>query len=480
MTKDLKYYLNSAIAICIMIFFRFIPAPEPITTLGMTVIGIFLGAIYAWCTVDLIWPSMIALIMYGFTGYTTPSAAWNTLISNPTVGICLWLMIVVGLLTTSNLTGWIAQWSVSRPWTKGRPWVLFHVVIIATMMCASIVGGIATIVLFMTLAVSICEEVGYKKGDSMAAFFLFAVGMYATIGNMYFPFHTAILANFGLMAAGSNGAYDGTFSYTSYMIFSFITITAAYIFSFLFFRYVLRPDVSLLKNYDPGKKVLPKMTKQQKLSIILVAILFIMLLGPSIFPQGSFLQTITNKLSTVGSSILIIAVACFIKVDGKPFTTLPKLINENVMWQVVFMFGTALLLAQCLNSPDSGVSLWLKDLIGPLFSHFGPIGFLVGFMFMAMFITNLINNAVVSAIMLPISYSFCIELGLNPVAFVACFVLFVDYAFLLPSSSPCGALMHSSDGWLPKKFLYIYGTCGLLIIFIVSLAIGWPIGCMVF
>lgn len=480
MSKSMKWYMHSAIAIAIMFFVRFIPAPDPITPLGMTVLGIFLGAIYAWCFVDLVWPSLIALILLGFTEWTTPTAAWNTLISNGTVGLCLWLMISVGILRTSGLINWLAQWSITRSWTKGKPWVLFHVVVLSGAACSAIVGGIATVVLFFALVSTICEEVGYKKGDSMAAFFFFAVGFYSTIGNMLMPFHTAIIANFGFMAAGSNGAFDGSFDYVSYVIFAFVTLAAVYITTFLFFRYVLNPDTSLLKNYDPEKNKLMKMTKEQKISLTLFAALFLLFMGPSIFPKGTIFFTFCSKLGTVGSAILIIAIACLIHIDGKPFTSFKTLVSDNVLWQVLLMFGTAVTISACLNNPAAGVGLYIKGLLTPLFTGLGVYGFLMLFFGIAILLTNLINNTVVSALMLPVAYGFCMELGINPVAFTACFIMFVDYAFLLPSSSPCGALMHSNSDWLPKKFLYTYGSIALIITFAISILVGWPVANMVF
>ena len=49
-----KWYIHTIISIAIMVFFRFIPAPEPMTQLGITVVGIFLGAIYGWCTTNML------------------------------------------------------------------------------------------------------------------------------------------------------------------------------------------------------------------------------------------------------------------------------------------------------------------------------------------------------------------------------------------------------------------------------------------
>ena len=103
MTKTASWYINCAISLSLMIFVRFIPAPEPMTQLGMTAIGIFIGAIYGWCTTNMIWPSIAAIAMLAFTTNTTMPAIWGNLMSNGTVGIAFWLMLAVGFLSNTGL-----------------------------------------------------------------------------------------------------------------------------------------------------------------------------------------------------------------------------------------------------------------------------------------------------------------------------------------------------------------------------------------
>ena len=40
------YYINSLVVLLLMFAFKYIPAPEPITQMGMACLGIFLGAVW--------------------------------------------------------------------------------------------------------------------------------------------------------------------------------------------------------------------------------------------------------------------------------------------------------------------------------------------------------------------------------------------------------------------------------------------------
>ncbi|MGL6175189.1 MAG: hypothetical protein ACRC1P_11340 [Cellulosilyticaceae bacterium] len=52
--SNFNYYLNCGIAFCILLVFWLVPPIEPITTIGMRIIGILISVIYLWSTVDTI------------------------------------------------------------------------------------------------------------------------------------------------------------------------------------------------------------------------------------------------------------------------------------------------------------------------------------------------------------------------------------------------------------------------------------------
>lgn len=55
--KDVKYYVNSAICLALMLGFGYLPPLAPITPLGMQILGIFLGMVYGWIFVGIPWPA---------------------------------------------------------------------------------------------------------------------------------------------------------------------------------------------------------------------------------------------------------------------------------------------------------------------------------------------------------------------------------------------------------------------------------------
>ncbi len=480
MSKDFKWYLNSAISLSLMLFVRFIPAPEPMTPLGMTVVGIFIGAIYGWCTTNMIGPSIMALILFGLTGYTTPTAAWGALMSNMTVGIAFWLMISVGLLKNIGLLEYIANWSVSRKFTQGKPWLLFVIIYLAAAVCASCLSEVSVTLAFWGLVWAMCDKVGYGKGTKTGAWATFSVALVVAFGGFLLPFKMAVISNFGFLAAGSGGLYDGSYEYGYWTIFTLTVCTVMFAVYLLISKYIIRVDLSKFASYTPDTKQMDKMTGNQKICLTLFVVLFVLLMAPSFMPKAWALTKLLKTVNTTGCAMLIVAITCMIHIDGKPLLKFEDLVSENVIWNVILMFGTALVLCACINNEASGVAAWLKIVLAPVFGGLSPFGFVVCYMLFGILITNFINNAVVGAILIPISYSFSVALGINPIAVCACMILFADFGIMLPSASPTGALLYNSQGWIPKNMLYKNCFLGIALFICAALFIGWPLANVLF
>ena len=71
-SQRMKYYIHSLICVVIMFGFQFIPPfTDSITQTGMDALGIFLGVLYGWTFVSMIWPSLLGMVACGFTGLMT-------------------------------------------------------------------------------------------------------------------------------------------------------------------------------------------------------------------------------------------------------------------------------------------------------------------------------------------------------------------------------------------------------------------------
>ena len=69
---SLSYYVHTAICLIIMFGFGQLPPVAPLTPLGMNLIGIFLGVLYGWVFIEIVWPSLAGLLALMLIGGMKP------------------------------------------------------------------------------------------------------------------------------------------------------------------------------------------------------------------------------------------------------------------------------------------------------------------------------------------------------------------------------------------------------------------------
>ena len=66
-------------------------------------------------------------------------------------------------------------------------------------------------------------------------------------------------------------------------------------------------------------------------------------------------------------------------------------------------------------------------------------------------------------------------LGINPLVLMSLVCVAVTNAFLFPSGSPAGALLHDNDGWIAKKNIYVWSLVYLAILLVAVTFVGYPL-----
>ena len=234
-----RYYINSAVVVALMALFRFIPPFGSMTAMGMTILGIFLGALWGWISCDMIWPSVLALVLLGFSGYTANvTEALTMTISNGTVQLILWLLVFSALLTTTGVSKYFVNRLVNSKFCKGHPWRLSLFICLSTWICAAFGAGFAAILICWQLVYTICAQVGYTKADRWPKMMVCAIIFFNALGALSLPFQAGVVANFGFLAKASEGAYSG-YNYVQYLMFSMLLCVCTMTIYFLFCRCLL-------------------------------------------------------------------------------------------------------------------------------------------------------------------------------------------------------------------------------------------------
>lgn len=469
--NNMSYYIKLVICLIIMFGFGYLPPFEPITPLGMHIVGIFFGLLFGWMTLGLVWPSIfgcIALVLVGeMTIAQVLAGGWGS----TTLQLIFFMALVAAIVEQAGVSQFIAMYFISRKWVIGRPWMFTFVFLGTVFFLSAITSTIPAIIICWSIWYSICKQVGLKPYEPFTSFMVIGVVMAATFGLAMFPFKTVGILVFGILKDISGGL---TVNYLTYVCFTIpMSLLCIFVFTILG-KIVFRIDVTKLKNLteESFKDVDLTLTKYQKIILIFLAALIVLLLIPSVLPQSFFLAAILKKLDAVGTAMILVAVMCALKVDGKPIMNFKEVCSKGMQWDVILLTSVVMPLSSVLTSDETGVTNFLLQVLSPLFDGRSALTFLMIAVFCAVLITNFATNNVVGAILLPVFYPFALKLGIAPLALTSLLTYTCHFALLTPAASPMAALLHGNTAWCRSTDIYKYG----FLIVVSSMLVSWIVG----
>ena len=193
--------IHSLVGVSIMILFRYLPLGLPeITPVGMEIIGVFIGTLYLWTTVDPVWSSILSIFMIGVSSYAPMNQVLSAAFGNPVVIQMLFLMIVMNSMVYNKLTAYIGRFFLTMKINSGRPWVFTAMLMVGAMLMAAFVGPFSPIFLFWPVLYDIFQEIGIKKGEKYPTIMLILVAIATLLGFPVPPYSGNSLALIGSYA----------------------------------------------------------------------------------------------------------------------------------------------------------------------------------------------------------------------------------------------------------------------------------------
>lgn len=470
-----KHIIHSIIGLMIMILFRSLPLDlYGVTPVGMELIGIFIGTLYMWTTADILWGSLLSAFMIAISSYAPMNAVLNAYLGNPVFAQLFFLMIIIGCLVENKITLYIGRFFLTRKMSNGRPWIFSIVILTGVLLMSAFIIAFAPIFLMWPVLYGIFDEVGFKKGDAYPKIMLTLVVVVAIIGFPIPPFMNnglALLSNYRNMASDPTLVNDAGYLATG-LILGFIMMLACIGFS----KFVLKPDISPLKNFNVemlDKNPLPPMSVSQKITGITFVVLIVSMLVPSIFPTlpgMAFLKENSTGLALGATAILV-----GIRIHDQPVLNITKVMG-SLNWNTLFLCATAILLGSVLTHESTGIVEFLNHTLTPLFGNMSPASFTILILLTAVVLTNLCNSLVIGMILQPVIHTYCSSTGTNASPIVSIMIIFVlGSAAITPAASPFAAILHGNKEWLSQKEVYKYTVSYVIIETIIVILIGIPL-----
>lgn len=447
--------------VIIVLFFMFgfgncVPPLASLDQLGMNVLGIFIGLLFAWMTIGYIWPSLLSLLALRVAGYDTMNSLLAGSFGNNVTIFVLFIFIYTIYLEKAGLCERIAHWFLGRKFVSGHPWLLVSVFLLAAYVMTIMTYLYPAYIICWTIIYSICQDVGYKQGDKFPALLCIGVGVAGLMGNVALPIKSVPILTLGLFESTVEGlGYTlSFFDYSVIMVPMTLTILALWV---LMMRFVFKADVSLLENVDDKRFEAyrnERVTKSEKIALFSVLCLIVIMCIPTVFPKSWYVTQLFKGFGMAGCVFVVLIALTLIPVDGKPIMDFGKIANGgHINWESVIMIACSLPLGTALGKDEIGITKIIVDFCTPLLEGIGPIVFCVLAFVLVSLITQVIHNLVCATIFTPILVNFAIACGVDPAMLTVFIVFAFGFSTTTPASSSAAAMIFLNE-WIPNGLCY--------------------------
>ena len=472
-TKNKSYYLNIAIWLLITFGVGFLPPFAQVTELGMKVLGIFLGVIYAWCFIALDWTSMVALVALAVVGYSAGDATFLAGWSFQTLPQMVLCFIFAEGIAQTRLTDYIANKMLSVKLFRGRPYALITGICVSMLIMNLLQCALAGLFILWSLAAVIAEKAGYEKNNAFTTVIVASTVAIFVWSAAIFPFAPMTILQIGFLKQAMPGIEVPFFNWIALWL-TFVVIYAT-IWP-LVLKYIFRLDFSAIANIDFSElitnKEAMKMTSNQKFGLgVLIGFMCVMMV-PKVMPATWAITKIASSMGLSGCLALACAVmVAFRNSNGEHYLTMQKA-AQGVQWNVVWLTVATQPLGSAINSADCGIMASIMTTITPWLTTITPTMFLVAVVIVLGITTQVVHNMVLMVVFIPILVPIYASMGGNPwIMFVGMYVA-LNAAFATPAASWNSAMMFGCGGIISKK-MYVHGTAhfifSLLLFFLVML-----------
>ncbi len=473
--KNISWYMHSVIVFLFVFGFGQLPALEPLTPVGMQLVGIFIGVIWGWSTVGMIWPSLLGLIALSFTELTSMTQLLAIGFGTDVFPFMILMFTVMKLIEGNGVASWIANKVLSVRFLKGKPWLFIFMILLCTYIVSGFAGGpFLAAMMFWSIFYGVFQATGYKPYDKFSTLMIIGTMFAACLALVIMPFKgnaIVLVQTFNTLT----GMEIDFLKYECLVIPTSILVILTYV---LICRFVFRVDVSALKNFDINNgtffdKNSLTLNKKQKISLVMLLAVLAIMMAPSILPSSWMITQILVGLGMTGRFAVIAIIVCIIRVDGEPLLDFGKIASNAVMWDAMFLAAFIIPMSSLLTADATGVKPFLVTVLSPILAGHSLLVFTALLLILAAVLTNIANNGVIAIILMSVVVSFTEQMGIDPTGVCILLMLCVQMALVTPAASPFAAILFGNKDWIKPKDIYFYGTISIFICTIVMIIVGY-------
>lgn len=489
---DKTYYLKAAIGLILMIGGQFIPAPAPITQSGMALLGIFFGLIFLYTTLDVVWPNIFAILIFSiylFNVYPNTTAGSGIedlgmrIFGGEIPVMLIGIFLICYALEESGVLYRVSMWFITRKVAQRGPWVFTFMLWLSVFVIGLVMDCSPLSIIVIGIAHSVFKIFGFKRGDAWPKAVITGIVWISCVTYACTPIGHNVPILFTGMLAGITGVQVSLLEYIAVGVPVAIFLFAGI---FLYFKFFVKPDVSLFKNADFSKvnDMAPgKMDIHEKCIAVISSAVLILMIAPGVFnvfaPDNAFSSTLLG-LSGQGTWTIFagIALMVLIRIDGKPLLDLSPGF-KSLPWGLIFMIGSIVTVSFGMNQSTTGISTWVSNVLSPVFAGFSPLAVTIMICVACVILTNILNNVAIGAVFIAIAAPLITVTGVNVGVISIAVMICSQLGFTTAAAFPTIGLA-SGDEYCDVSYVLRHGIGATVISLIVCIPLIYPLANLVF
>ena len=462
-------YLHYAVVLFFCFGFKYLPPIGALTPLGMSIMGTFIGCIYGWSLINMLWPSLVGLLALGLTlGMDTLTAQ---AFGNQTVLVLIFMSVVIAVTTETGAMDWMVGKLLGAKFTQGKPWLTIWFLLLV----AYIMGNFNSVIMALVMCAvlnSVFKQLNVQPYTKLPMLMFLGLAFCLMLGQVTFPF-----LGVGLVLVSAYSAmFQTALDFAQYIMFALpigLIMTVVYV---LIMRFVMRVDVTPFKNFDASmtkRDGNDKINRDQKWALFFFFAYCVLVLLSNLRMLGPVYQ-VCAKFGMYGLCTGTIIIMTFIKKeDGTPLMEFNKL-AKHMSWDIIVLTAYIMVLSNLMNSPDAGIAATFRMMLQPM-TQLSPYVFIIAILAFGCLVTNVANNLVLTILLMPMVVQFSAMVGMQPLGVICLLFFSCQMALGTPGGSPVTAIMFAQGDWVkPGPMMKTAFTIlPMLFIAMIVLGLGW-------
>ena len=449
---------------CFFLFgFSLLNLPLGLTPDAVTMVGIFLGAITLWLTVDVGWPSLLVLFSLTQLSGVTISTVMSNSLGNNTIAFLIFSCALTYALSTTGLLRRVALWFVNTPIAKKSPWAFAAMYFVSILVIGSFISPTVLFVLFFALAKEIYSINNLNKGNDYARMLMIGTAIMTSISCAMTP----IAHTFPLMAIGFYESATGeVINWIDYMMIGVPSglLAAAATFAVLWLGF--RKKIGSI--YIEASENTAKISRNEIVALVVFLIIVAMWMISGLFP--TWIPILKTWTTTIPPMLGVIALCLF------GIFNFNDAIKNGVPWTAIILCSATLAVGKWLTAAELGIT----DAIGAAMSNMlgtpNSIGLIFAIVAFAIIMTNLMSNIVTTTVAYNLLTPIVIATGvISPVLSTILIGIGASMAYATPPSIAHVALAAGSE-YCDSKDMLKYGGIVTIISIVLVTAFGFIFG----